>query len=117
MRDPMTLRGEQEVIDSTSAMASTINHRIGGKTRLRAILIRHSRDFIPTTDNGLNPRHARLKRAVPASIFKIAVQICHQRMTIHYAGSLALDNTSISFNVGFSGGRFSGADEPSRGVA
>jgi hypothetical protein len=38
-------------------------------------------------------------------------------MTIHYTGSLTLDDTRIGFNIGFSGGRFSGADEPSRGIA
>jgi hypothetical protein len=113
----MTFQGKQQIINSASPMASTINHRIGGNTRLRAILPRHGRNFIPTTDNRLNARHARLKRAVPAPIFKIPMQIRHQRMAIHYTGGLTLDDTRIGFDIGFSGGRFSGADEPSRGVA
>jgi hypothetical protein len=117
MRDPMALRGKQQIINSASPMASTINDRVSGNTRLRAILTRHSRDFIPTTDNGLNARHARLKRAVPAPIFKITMQIRHQRMAIDYTGGLTLDDTRIGFDIGFSGGRFSGADEPGRGIA
>jgi hypothetical protein len=38
-------------------------------------------------------------------------------MAIDYTGGLTLDDTRIGFDIGFSGGRFSGADEPSRGIA
>jgi hypothetical protein len=117
MRDPMTVRREQKIVYSASTVTCAINHRFSSNAGLRTILIRHRRDFVSTADNRLNPRHACLKRAVTASIFKVTVQIRHQRVTIHYAGSLALDDTCIGFDVGFSGGRFRGADEPSRGIA
>lgn len=113
----MTLYREQQIIYRASTMARTIDHRVGGDARLRTIFTGHSRNFIPTTDNGLDACHARLERAVPTAIFKVTVQIRHQRVAVHYTGSLALDDTRFGSNVGFSGGRFGGTDEPSRGVA
>jgi hypothetical protein len=117
MRDAVALSWEEQVINRAGTMARAVDHRLGGDARLGAIVVRDSCDFVSAPDGGFNARHTCLEDAVPAAVFKVAVQIRHQRVAVDDTRRLALDDASHGSDIGFAGGCFSGADEPGRGVA
>jgi hypothetical protein len=94
-------------------MASTINQRLGREGRNRAIFIRNRSDLVSTasTIHSLDLRHARLERNVAASVFEIALQVCHERVAVHDTGRQALDDARVCFDVWFAAEGFISADE------
>jgi hypothetical protein len=119
MREKMPLLRKKHVTYSASPMASTIDQRLRRKRSNRTILIRYSSYLIPalTPINSLHARHARLERDVPAAILKVALQVRHERMTVHDTGRLALDDARVCFDVWFAAEGFIPADEAGRRVA